>query len=450
MSAKLKIIGYCRESTEQQAKYGFNLDDQEKKIKTYVDIYYEKGTYSLEIFRDEGASAKSLNRPKMNKIMEMIRRKEIDVLVIHNLDRLTRKVRDLADLLDVLKKNDIALVSITEQIDTKTPMGLFFIYLIVLVAQWEWETISSRSVRGIEESARQGNYAIAGAPVGYRRNPENNRKLIVEPAEASIVKQMFLKAAYEDCSPVDLKNWLNSEKILNRYWSDETVRKILSNKIYYGTFSRFGVDYPNHTIPIIDEDLFNLVRQRLNACKKSKMHYVYKGLVVCSKCGQRMVTHCGRGSSGTVYLYYQCLPCGGKQISEKKITKELLPVFDQILKESAMMANIEELKRKYADLSEVLSGITESMVRDGADIELLADLYHLKGDELKQLDYCIRKLQAGYKNVSFMDLPFHEKREFLLGRVSKIKCDYISKAIDLELKEEDDSGEEIDLEDEDE
>ena len=448
MSAKLKIIGYCRESTEQQAKYGFNLDDQEKKIQKYVDIYFEKDTYSLKILRDEGASAKSLNRPQMNKIMEMIRKKQIDVLVIHNLDRLTRKVRDLADLLDELDKNEVSLISITEQIDTKTPMGRFFIYLIVLVAQWEWETISSRSIRGIEESARQGNYALPGAPVGYRRNPENNHKLIADPAEASVVKKMFEKIAYQDYSIAELKNELNSKKVLDRHWGDSTIYKILSNKIYYGTFSRFGIDYPNHTIPIIEEKLFALAQERLNAGNKYKRQYLYKGLVVCSKCKQLMVTHCGRGAGGTVYLYYQCVSCGGKQVSEKKMTKELIPVFDQLLKESKMMADIEDLKRKYTDMSEVLSGITESMVRDGIDEELLGSMYHLRKDEFKQLDFCIRKLQVGYRNVSFMDLPFHEKREFLLGRVSRIRYDFISKTIGIEFKQEDDGAEESASQDE--
>lgn len=125
--------------------------------------------------------------------------------------------------------------------------------------------------------------------------------------------------------------------------------------------------------------------------------------------------------------------------------KELVPVFDQILKQSKMMADIEGLKRKYANMSEVLSGITESMVRDGIDEDLMGRMYHLRNDELKQLNFCIRKLQAGYRNVSFMDLPFHEKREFLLERISSIRYDFISKAVSLEFKEEDDAAEELDF-----
>ena len=198
------------------------------------------------------------------------------------------------------------------------------------------------------------------------------------------------------------------------------------------------------------EELFNIVQQRVKATRRQKNQYLYKGLVVCAACKQPMITHCAKGSSGRFYLYYQCQTCGQKQIPENLITRECLPKFEQILKEKSTMTNIEVLKEKYTDMSEVLSNITEAMVRDGIDNELFASLYHLRNKDIKELDFCIRKLRAGWKNVSFMDLPFHEKREFLLGRVSKIKCDYISKAIDLELKEEDDGGEEVDLEDEDE
>ena len=188
---KLKVIGYCRESTREQAKYGFNLDDQEKKILKYVDVYFTEGSYKLTMMREEGASAKSLNRPKMNEIMALVRKGKVDTIIIHNLDRLTRQVRDLAVLLEEFDKYDVSLISITEKIDTKSPMGRFFIYMIVLIAQWEWETISSRSIRGIEESARQGNYALPGAPLGYRRNPEDQHKLIIEPEEAAVIKRIF-------------------------------------------------------------------------------------------------------------------------------------------------------------------------------------------------------------------------------------------------------------------
>ena len=195
---ELRVIGYCRESTREQAKYGFNLDDQEKKIQKYVDVYYADNSYSLTMMREEGASAKSLNRPKMNELMSMVRRKRVDTIIIHNLDRLTRQVKDLATLLEEFEKYDVSLISITEKIDTKSPMGRFFIYMIVLIAQWEWETISSRSIRGIEESARQGNYALPGAPVGYKRNPEDTHKLIVVEEEAAVVRRIFESVASEN------------------------------------------------------------------------------------------------------------------------------------------------------------------------------------------------------------------------------------------------------------
>ena len=109
MSSKLRIIGYGRESTKEQARYGFNLDDQEKKIHSYVDLYYEPGTYQLNIIREEGASAKSLDRPRMNEVIAMVKKKQIDVIVVHNLDRLTRRVKDLATLLELFDEYHIRI-----------------------------------------------------------------------------------------------------------------------------------------------------------------------------------------------------------------------------------------------------------------------------------------------------------------------------------------------------
>ncbi len=126
MAAKLRIIGYARESTRDQAVNGFNLDDQEKKIVQYAEIFYGETPYDLTIIREEGASAKSLDRPRMNDIIKMVKLKQIDIIIIHNLDRLTRQVRDLATLLELFDHYNVSLVSITEKIDTVTPMGRFF------------------------------------------------------------------------------------------------------------------------------------------------------------------------------------------------------------------------------------------------------------------------------------------------------------------------------------
>ena len=328
---KLRVIGYCRESTREQAKYGFNLDDQEKKIRKYVDVYYADNSYSLTMMREEGASAKSLNRPKMNELMSMVRRKRVDTIIIHNLDRLTRQVKDLATLLEEFEKYDVSLISITEKIDTKSPMGRFFIYMIVLIAQWEWETISSRSIRGIEESARQGNYALPGAPVGYKRNPEDTHKLIVVEEEAAVVRRIFESVAYGQRAAKTVAAELNKEKTLSKRWDEKKVQGIIGNKIYYGTFERFGVEYPNHTPPIVSKELYDQANQAFKSNTGHVRHkYLYKGLVICKKCGRKMTCFVGEGRQGTKYLYYRCETCK-VLLPEKRITDEYLPTINELM-----------------------------------------------------------------------------------------------------------------------
>lgn len=95
MKKEIKIIGYVRESTMKQINNGYNLEEQTRKINEYCN-YYKSIEYSLEIVQERGVSARSLKRPQIKKVIEMIENRKIDILIIHNLDRLTRSVSDLS------------------------------------------------------------------------------------------------------------------------------------------------------------------------------------------------------------------------------------------------------------------------------------------------------------------------------------------------------------------
>lgn len=429
--SKVRIIGYGRESTRDQAINGFNLDDQEKKIRNYVNIYFDDAKYSFSMMREEGASAKSLSRPVMNEIIALVKQKKVDVIVIHNLDRLTRQVRDLATLLELFDEYDVSLISITEKIDTKSPMGRFFIYLIVLVAQWEWETIKSRSKRGIEESARQGNYAKAGAPFGYERDPLNNHKLIIKDEEADVVKKIFESIAIKDNTVRELKNTLNSERVLGKKWTEEYLTRIINNKIYYGTFTRFGVEYPNHTIPIIDEELFITAHERLS--KKSnptKKQRVFDGLVICNKCSGIMSNHTSSSSNGKLHYYYRCRDCG-IQVPEKLINERFMDELNITLQEKALNEDIETLKKRYEGLSEIIDAIPKTALTYDMDIKHLTNIYSRCETDKKTMDLFLRRLKAGMNKKHFSDLTYYEKRDFLLGVVKEIVYDPSSKELKM-------------------
>ena len=433
MPTKRRIIGYARESTRDQAINGFNLDDQEKKIIQYTEIFYEKNTYNLTIVREEGASAKSLDRPRMNDIVKMVKARQVDIIIIHNLDRLTRQVRDLATLLELFDQYDVSLVSITEKIDTKTPMGRFFIFLIVLIAQWEWETISNRSKRGIEESTRQGNYTLAHYPIGYRRNPENNHKLIVEEEEAKVVKQIFEAIAYNDYNVEALSRKMTQDLILGRHWSKHTINKVVHNKIYYGTLERFGVEYPDNTIPIIDKSLFDQVQQRLSVKRTHirKREYIYKGFIYCSECNGLMIANSSQSKNGKIHLYYRCYDCR-VQVSEREINNKYNDAFTEKLREDCTLNEYEQMKVQYAELSEILEAIPVSVLNYKMNVDNLTSMYACREEDKDKLHRCLKMIMTNVASIEFADLPFREKRIFLQKHVDSIVFD--SKSDDLEIK----------------
>ena len=432
MAAKLRIIGYARESTRDQAVNGFNLDDQEKKIIQYAEIFYGETHYDLTIIREEGASAKSLDRPRMNDIIKMVKQKQIDIIIIHNLDRLTRQVRDLATLLELFDHYSVSLVSITEKIDTVTPMGRFFIFLIVLIAQWEWETTSSRSIRGMMESARQGNYCLPRYPIGYRRDPDDNHKLIIEPEEAVVIKQIFEDIAYRDYNILSLSRKMTQDHVLDRAWPKDLVHRIVNNKIYYGTLERFGMEYPNNTIPIIDESLFKLAQERLSTSqiRTVKREYIYKGIVYCKECGGLMTNHSSRSKSGRIHLYYKCSGCHA-QVSEREINEQYQEEFNGKLKDELALTEYEEMKHRYEDLSEILESIPASVLKYNMDVNRLTDIYALRQEDKAKLNKCLQTIKAGTCRIEFNDLAYRDKRVFLKEHVESITYDKLCKGLEI-------------------
>ena len=431
---RLKVIGYCRESTREQAKYGFNLDDQEKKIRKYVDVYFADNSYSLTVMREEGASAKSLNRPKMNELMSLVRKKSVDTIIIHNLDRLTRQVKDLATLLEEFEKYDVSLISITEKIDTKSPMGRFFIYMIVLIAQWEWETISSRSIRGIEESARQGNYALPGAPIGYMRNPDDNHKLIVNEEEAEVIRRIFNSIAYRHYTAKALASELNKEKVLSRKWNDGKINNILENKIYYGTFERFGIEYPNHTPPIITKDLYddaNAFKMHMST-KAARNQYLYKGIVFCKQCGKRMILSSTKKNDLT-YLYYRCTTCK-KQIPEDLISERYFSIFDSMMKIEHFEEELSRLIGSHDD--DKLMLLTYEMISSGKSNDEIVNQIIFDQSEHKKYVQLVKTLRTRILSISFEKTDFVAKRKFLLDHVKMINYDCKKQKLSIEFQSE--------------
>src|SRR5215468_3017234 len=160
----MKGIGYVRVSTDRQAELGISLEAQEAKIRAMATV---QGAKLLEVIVDGGESAKSLNRPGLQRLIGLVNAGKLDAVVVAKLDRLTRSVKDLCGLLELFEKRKVALISVAESLDTGSAAGRLVITIMAAVSQWEREAIGERTRDALRHKRSQG-HRVGNIPFGSR------------------------------------------------------------------------------------------------------------------------------------------------------------------------------------------------------------------------------------------------------------------------------------------
>jgi site-specific DNA recombinase len=176
-------IGYARVSTERQAELGVSLEAQQRRIEAMAVV---QNAQLVEVVVDGGESAKSLNRPGLQKILALIQAGEVEAVIVAKLDRLTRSVKDLCGLLEIFEKRQVALISVAESLDTSSAAGRLVITIMGAVSQWEREAIGERTREALRHKMRN-NQRVGTILYGYRLAPDG-RHLEPEPDEEACVE----------------------------------------------------------------------------------------------------------------------------------------------------------------------------------------------------------------------------------------------------------------------
>ena len=178
-------VGYVRVSTDEQSAEGQSLDSQAAKIKAYAK---SQGWDLIEIYREEGYSGKTIDRPELNRLIMASRKAQIDVLLVYRVDRLTRRQKDLWTLLeDVLEPNGVGFKSVSEPFDTTTATGKAFLSMLGTFAQLERDTIAERTTDTLRHKIDIGEW-VGRIPFGYRIG--KNGKLAKDQDEQKIIRQI--------------------------------------------------------------------------------------------------------------------------------------------------------------------------------------------------------------------------------------------------------------------
>lgn len=377
---------YPRVSTDDQVREGFSLDEQEKEMKK---LCMYKNYQIYKVYREEGVSAKNMNRPKFQEMIQDLKDGKINRIIVYKLDRLTRSIQDLEVICKLIEKYHCSLDSVSEEINTDTAMGVFFIRMTTILAQLEIERTSERTKFGLKGAAKNGHFC-GKAPIGYRKI---NKKLVIDDLESEVVKEIF-DDYVNGLSVCTITKKLNNKNALNRNWRTTTIDRMLSNYIYCGDYlygkrakNMKPIHLENICPAIIDKETFKMVQTQKERNLKNytrKHTYVYMQKIVCSKCNKIMGGSSSTSKNKPTQIYYKC-NCCNTRINEKKIEKPLMLFLNDML-----------------DYYLLIDNNFKSFFNEDLNIEI--DKYN------KMLDKCNKKLKK-IKEAYLDDLI--DKEEFI-------------------------------------
>ena len=323
---------YPRVSTDDQVREGFSLDEQEKEMKK---LCMYKNYQIYKVYREEGVSAKNMNRPKFQEMIQDLKDGKTNRIIVYKLDRLTRSIQDLEVICKLIEKYHCSLDSVSEEINTDTAMGVFFIRMTTILAQLEIERTSERTKFGLKGAAKNGHFC-GKAPIGYRKI---NKKLVIDDLESEVVKEIF-DDYVNGLSVCTITKKLNNKNALNRNWRTTTIDRMLSNYIYCGDYlygkrakNMKPIHLENICPAIIDKETFKMVQTQKERNLKNytrKHTYVYMQKIVCSKCNKIMGGSSTTSRNKPTQIYYKC-NCCNTRINEKKIEKPLMLFLNDML-----------------------------------------------------------------------------------------------------------------------
>ncbi|WCN39345.1 recombinase family protein [Aneurinibacillus uraniidurans] len=356
----MRVSLYIRVSTDEQAKEGFSIPAQKERLTQYVQ---SQDWDIFDYYIEEGVSAKDTNRPELQRMMHDISSRKVDIVLVYRLDRLTRSVLDLYQLLQDFEKYDVKFKSATEVYDTTSAIGRLFLTLVAALAQWERENLAERVRFGMEQMVRQAKRPGAPPPFGFELV---DQKLVVNEKEAIVVRYIYdryLQGAGMVSIAVEC-NQLGYRTKKGNEFKRTAIFDILNNPAYYGSLRWNYKEYGNGTKinapedwillegvypTIIEKETFE--QAQLIMQRKRPMHprqvtstYVFSGLLRCARCGSSMVGHTISKKSGYVIRQYLC--------QNVKLKKCDCPALTDYFVEEAFTEKLDEMSDSYSTVAQ--------------------------------------------------------------------------------------------------
>jgi len=315
----MKAAIYCRVSTDNQEREGTSLQTQLESCVAYCQGKDYNASYRFS----EKYSGLSLERPELDKLRELVRAEQIDVVVVYSLDRLTRDPGHGVILTQEIEKHRVALETVTEDVDN-SELGKLITYIRGYASKLETEKIRERTLRGKKARALEGKIPHGGFARLYGYDYDRtSKKRVVNKTEAYWVRQIFKWLVDEGLSTNAITyrlRDLHAPTKRSRYWNRSSVIEIIKNPAYTGRTYAFTfvqgtsrrkpqsewIEILGATPAIITEELFEAAQTQLQlnhekSKRNTKQQYLLRGHLYCRQCGHAYCGHVDRK-----IRYYRC------------------------------------------------------------------------------------------------------------------------------------------------
>ena len=290
---QLRCAIYTRKSSEEGLEQEFNsLQAQREACEAFIASQRHEGWRLIRTAYDDGGySGGSMERPGIQALLKDVKARQIDVVVVYKVDRLTRSLSDFAKMVEAFDANGVSFVSVTQQFNTTTSMGRLTLNILLSFAQFEREVTGERIRDKFAASRRKGMWMGGTVPLGYDLK---NRKLVANAKEAAQVREIFgtyarvrcvrkLKAKLE-ARGIKTKSWKSAAGVTRggKSLSRGSLYNLLRNRLYLGDAVHKGSAHPGEQEAIVSVELWNKVQGILEtnrSQRKQRSHFTERSLL---------------------------------------------------------------------------------------------------------------------------------------------------------------------------
>lgn len=409
-------LGIVRVSTAEQAQEErYSIPHQR------IHIAEECRARKLDLvhifeFVQSGAKVLSSSGKERQEVLKFIQDYGISVVIVHELDRLARSMLDTLLFVDQLDKLGVSFVSVHDGFDTTTAQGQLQMSILSAFSEYFRKQLASKVLGGMVERAKQGKH-LGRRPLGYKLTPNGYEKDEEEAKVVKLIYSMYLDQNFGLRAIADQLNRMDFKSLRGNLWSHVSVREIIENEVYTGTFVWAEIRVENNHPAIIDREVWEKTQVRRK--RKAELggraqndFYLLSGLLRCGVCNEATLVGRKARKGKYTYRYYTC----NNYASRGTGSCSLGYIRADLLEENVLLDIEEILKDGTLVNREIIP----------SDVDVLKENLAMKGRELERLNTMLIRAAEAYEAGQYDIGFFSQRRETILAQQAGVEQDIIN------------------------